>query len=240
MSNDLVPNVYNAVIDEVCERAAPQFAEMGVGQNILAELRQTWKRKMASMRVADFDYKEEPLDEGLDDYDRAYGADYAYSAHALAASNGYAQPPQGQYVIPQTDGACDESSAPADLNRTAIDALIKKKWMERGSLFDESAASSSHELSTPKGKTIRVAQVDGVDDDDDEDDEDDNEEGIGSDLDDDDSDDENADISNIILCQYEKVNRVKNKWKCTLKDGIITVNGKDYVFNKRSSTLDDV
>ncbi|PCD46092.1 hypothetical protein AU210_001505 [Fusarium oxysporum f. sp. radicis-cucumerinum] len=26
--------------------------------------------------------------------------------------------------------------------------------------------------------------------------------------------------------------RVKNKWKCTLKDGVLTVNGKEYVFHK--------
>ena len=26
--------------------------------------------------------------------------------------------------------------------------------------------------------------------------------------------------------------RVKNKWKCILKDGMIHVNGKDYLFSK--------
>ena len=26
--------------------------------------------------------------------------------------------------------------------------------------------------------------------------------------------------------------RVKNKWKVTLKDGLVSVNGKDYLFNK--------
>jgi len=31
---------------------------------------------------------------------------------------------------------------------------------------------------------------------------------------------------------YDKVQRVKNKWKCTLKDGVLLVNGKEYVFHK--------
>jgi hypothetical protein len=35
-------------------------------------------------------------------------------------------------------------------------------------------------------------------------------------------------IINIAL----KVARVKTKWKCTLKDGMIHINGKDYLFAK--------
>lgn len=55
---------------------------------------------------------------------------------------------------------------------------------------------------------------------------------INSDLDDDDSEDENVETDHLILCQYEKVSRIKNKWKCALRDGVINVNGKDYLFNK--------
>ena len=29
-----------------------------------------------------------------------------------------------------------------------------------------------------------------------------------------------------------QVGRVKNKWKCILKDGMIHINGKDYLFAK--------
>ncbi|KAH0186348.1 hypothetical protein KCU86_g12070, partial [Aureobasidium melanogenum] len=35
-----------------------------------------------------------------------------------------------------------------------------------------------------------------------------------------------------VLCTYDKVQRVKNKWKCTLKDGIMSANGKEYLFHK--------
>ncbi|TEB38514.1 transcription factor IIA, alpha/beta subunit [Coprinellus micaceus] len=63
-------------------------------------------------------------------------------------------------------------------------------------------------------------------------------EAINSDLDDSDSDnEEEADEggvgeSDIVFCTYDKVARVKNKWKCVLKDGMIHVNGKDYLFAK--------
>lgn len=63
-------------------------------------------------------------------------------------------------------------------------------------------------------------------------------EAINSDLDDSDTENEDDDEegpagdSDIVFCTYDKVARVKNKWKCTLKDGMIHVNGKDYLFAK--------
>ncbi|XP_067844550.1 stonin-1-like [Heptranchias perlo] len=40
------------------------------------------------------------------------------------------------------------------------------------------------------------------------------------------------DTENVIVCQYDKIHRSKNKWKFYLKDGIMTFNGRDYVFSK--------
>ena len=37
---------------------------------------------------------------------------------------------------------------------------------------------------------------------------------------------------NVVVCQYDKITRTKNKWKFNLKDGIMNLNGKDYVFQK--------
>lgn len=54
---------------------------------------------------------------------------------------------------------------------------------------------------------------------------------IGSDLDD--SDDDDGDGSeDMILCLYDKVQRVKNKWKCVLRDGVASIGGRDYLFSK--------
>lgn len=69
-------------------------------------------------------------------------------------------------------------------------------------------------------------------------DDDEDDEAINSDLDDSDSDNETEDITgagadtDIVFCTYDKVARVKNKWKCILKDGMIHINGKDYLFAK--------
>merc|ERR1712168_1041616 len=79
------------------------------------------------------------------------------------------------------------------------------------------------------------------DDDDDDDDTDpdgeDEDEGaeeepLGSD---DDISDEDAselyETDNVVVCQYNKISRTRNKWKFNLKDGIMSLNGKDYVFS---------
>ncbi|CAH1402635.1 unnamed protein product [Nezara viridula] len=37
---------------------------------------------------------------------------------------------------------------------------------------------------------------------------------------------------NVVVCQYDKITRTRNKWKFYLKDGIMNLGGKDYVFQK--------
>merc|ERR1712200_270038 len=99
--------------------------------------------------------------------------------------------------------------------------------------------------------TGHIIQVDGAEDSSDEDDEDNDddddddidpdgededegaeEEPLGSD---DDISDEDAselyETDNVVVCQYNKISRTRNKWKFNLKDGIMSLNGKDYVFS---------
>lgn len=111
---------------------------------------------------------------------------------------------------------------------------VKQKAVtaEVGSSYFASVAASQL-AAAPK-----VARYDGIDNEsDDEMIKDDpglldDEDAINSDLDDpDDNVVEEADEENqrgqIMLCTYDKVQRVKNKWKCTLKDGVLTTGGKE-------------
>ena len=89
---------------------------------------------------------------------------------------------------------------------------------------------------------LELAQTDGPNDSDDDDDDDDgrsgikdedlDEDAINSDLDDPDDNavdetGEEGKEGEVMLCTYDKVARVKNKWKCTLKDGVLTTGGKE-------------
>ncbi|KAF1375853.1 hypothetical protein PFLUV_G00224510 [Perca fluviatilis] len=40
------------------------------------------------------------------------------------------------------------------------------------------------------------------------------------------------DTDNVIVCQYDKIHRSKNRWKFHLKDGVMCYGGRDYVFSK--------
>lgn len=40
------------------------------------------------------------------------------------------------------------------------------------------------------------------------------------------------DTENVVVCQYDKIHRSKNKWKFHLKDGVMNLNGRDYIFSK--------
>lgn len=64
---------------------------------------------------------------------------------------------------------------------------------------------------------------------------------LGSDLDDEDDlndevDDEN--ISDLILCQYEKISRVRTRWRGVLRAGIIHVRGADFAFSRATTDFD--
>ncbi|KAI7690005.1 Transcription initiation factor IIA subunit 1 [Sarcoptes scabiei] len=117
------------------------------------------------------------------------------------------------------------------------------------------------QTSQPNGPVSRVAQLDGhhdsndSSDEEDEDDEfNDNDDDI-EDNDDEINDEENEtgveeeplnsedDVSdedpvelfetdNVVVCQYDKITRSRNKWKFHFKDGIMNLQGKDYVFSR--------
>nr|XP_018898526.1 PREDICTED: transcription initiation factor IIA subunit 1 isoform X1 [Bemisia tabaci] len=40
------------------------------------------------------------------------------------------------------------------------------------------------------------------------------------------------DTDNVVVCQYDKISRSRNKWKFQFKDGIMNLSGKDYVFQR--------
>jgi hypothetical protein len=64
-----------------------------------------------------------------------------------------------------------------------------------------------------------------------------NDDTIGSDLDDSEDDenmaseDEDDDIP-LMLCSYDKVHRTKNKWRANLSNGVVCINGREWVFEK--------
>lgn len=114
---------------------------------------------------------------------------------------------------------------PLDQHRSAgPSALDVMTTATRDLDVDEDSSVGPSNVKMPRG------QFDGPGGDDEK--EEDDEDAINSDLDDPDdlvAEDHDAEDSmgQVMLCTYDKVQRVKNKWKCTLKDGILTTGGKE-------------
>ena len=145
----------------------------------------------------------------------------------------------------QTDGAGDWDAAVAqrrsvsDESAKAADGTLRQRVeqmaveMEGGGLMlpaSEKKARATAQSRVPQRKAATgVAQYDGADDDIKNDPD---EDAINSDLDDPDDDvlgetEDDPSTGELMLCTYDKVQRVKNKWKCTLKDGVLTTGGKE-------------
>ncbi|KAL2820724.1 transcription factor IIA, alpha/beta subunit [Aspergillus granulosus] len=169
---------------------------------------------------------------------------------------GYNPVPHPSIGNSQTDGPADDAlscwKAEVARRREAAerqngegDRLLRDRLRERmlqyegGGLMvpldEREAQPKTRSIDTTDLSTVPQAQYDGPGGDDTK--EEDDEDAINSDLDDpddlvaEDHDAEDA-VGQVMLCTYDKVQRVKNKWKCTLKDGILTTGGKEYVFHK--------
>ncbi|KAF9177627.1 Cyclin-dependent kinase 3, partial [Haplosporangium sp. Z 767] len=139
--------------------------------------------------------------------------------------------------IPQADGASDTAVELEMMNTAELDSYVEQKFREAQEMQKQTGQAPGEVTFTLtlSDRAARKAKRDGLEGftlgqvDGEEDEEDDT--GLGSDLDDSDGDmDEESD--NIVLCQYDKVSRTKSKWKCVLKDGVMLINGKDYLFHK--------
>lgn len=93
------------------------------------------------------------------------------------------------------------------------------------------ASNDTTTIKNNEGDNKKIPQVDGPVDSQQENNASNDE--LGSDLDDDrDEEAELNELEDFILCTYEKVTRTKNKWRGILKNGIVHIRGKDYVFNR--------
>jgi transcription initiation factor TFIIA large subunit len=124
-------------------------------------------------------------------------------------------------VIPQRDGVQDDYN-----DQIFFPGVPTEDYNTPGESVEYRAPTPA--AATPKPRN------DAGDDDEpplNEDDDDDDE------LDDLEQGDDEPNTQHLVLAQFDKVTRTKNRWKCTLKDGIMHLNGRDVLFNKVGSTI---
>lgn len=233
------------IIAGVIEGVRQSFIDSGVDMEVLAKLEELWVSKLGSsngVAIADVIMPEA--------VSSRKGREKKYKKKATTAKVKTKTDIDGgsnlDELIIVNDSESDDSEKEMIVRGTSDQAPV--------------VASSVSKVKKKTHKKPKMIQVDGpadssdeedaVDDDDDgDDDDDDDDDDIDPDGDEDDegveeeplgseddiSDEDASDLfetDNVVVCQYDKITRARNKWKFHLKDGIMNLNGKDYVFQR--------
>lgn len=122
-----------------------------------------------------------------------------------------------------------------------VNSALQNQAMISNSLSIKKQLDGADDTSDEDGSDVSDDGLDAEEDDDLDKDEDEEIDGEGGaeeeplNSEDDVSDEDGAelfDTDNVVVCQYDKITRSRNKWKFYLKDGIMNIGGKDYVFQK--------
>ncbi|CAD6891213.1 unnamed protein product [Tilletia controversa] len=213
MSNKAVSGVYRNIIDNVIASVRQDFEDMGIEKEVLEELQRSWEAKVIASQVAHFE-----------------------GAPALP-------PPttirKGTKQEPNDDGLSGSSKNGSKSNKAArtdltVDVSTSRSHSAEpngnGTGGPSSSQASLADGSDADGGKAGQKRKRALDT-----------EEIGSDLDDTDEEDEEAEgdmNEDMVLCLYEKVTRVRNKWKCVLRDGVASIEGRDYLFSRCAGDFD--
>lgn len=209
-----INELYNSIVDDVLENVKESFLDEGYDEQILKSLRDSWLSKIRDAQ--------QPRTQQL----RTQNQNQNQNQHQQPTSQApQAPPPTSQpasvivsnnnnnnninnsdnnhsKTIPQLDGSSDTSDS-SDDDDILDDDDDDDDDMENSD--EERESESTHDDEDPLNS--------------------------GDDVSNDESS-EMFETDNVVVCQYDKITRNRNKWKFHLKDGIMNVNGKDYVFQK--------
>jgi len=220
------------IISDVILGVRQSFVDSGVDMEVLEKLQQLWMSKLEaspSQGLSVADVRIHPVPGGS----RKKGSGPSKAFRAEKKKEVKVEPTEPEELIVISDDS--ESPISDDDKEASSVSKVKSKTKKYSILQVDGPADSSDEEDGVEDDD------DGDDDDDDDDDDNDpdgdeedegvEEEPLGSE---DDISDEDAsdlfDTENVVVCQYDKITRARNKWKFHLKDGIMNLNGKDYVF----------
>jgi len=141
-------------------------------------------------------------------------------------------PVKSEPALQQLDGATDSSSASSSKKKKhhrVLAQLDGAAGLSDSSEDDDDVEDDDDDDDPLRRMVDRIGGDGGINDDEDQAMEEDPL-NSGDDQSDDEDIDTLFDADNVVVCQFEKVHRARSKWKFTLKDGIMHLQGKDYAF----------
>jgi len=289
-THNVVPKVYNEVIDEVISNVNEIFADEGVDENVLTDLKALWKKKLKETKALENPPEETKKPMHIYTYTGSgNGSQQARqyrpvqgqpsriisqvqnvggSRHIIQPGTRIVSSGGGQRIIQggQQVRYVSQANRPGQQIRTSVPSgtrVIQVRPQGGGGMNRNITRvipqNGQHTTIVQRGPPTVIRKIpklpnqtdgglDGLDEDDSEMSDDSEseldseteepagdgepEEPLGPDDDIDDSDGEIFETDNVVVCQFDKIQRVRNKWRFSLKDGIMNLNGKDYVFQK--------
>lgn len=255
MNQDQVRETYLRVINATIESVREEFTERAVGDNVIESLdllKQRWEARLTQTH----DFTEDPEIVDKPSVSAARGGKKAASkpskkkgtANSNATRNDTSagpktspiNPPSSRNGIAVADLTNDVDEAvsqplppvprlpiPKEEPDTEVEVVqVKMNKVEPVEVED----SKAEQPPTKRARTETPDDDDGVID------------NVAEDLDSSDDsdvagDESDEEVENLVLAQHEKVKK-GNKWKIILKDGIISIRGREYLFNKATCDLD--
>ncbi|KAG8629804.1 hypothetical protein KVT40_001423 [Elsinoe batatas] len=198
------------------------------------QLQQQYQQQMKQQQAAQQPRIKAETDGAADDFQANKRARLAYAQNDGAGDG-----------MEEWKAMLNSARSVSEDDRARNDAMMREHIAEIARELENGLMQPMSQQGRRSKKSSRVAksqhastipQLDGELSDDDKNKDEDDENAINSDLDDSGEEANNADEDDddidSMLCTYDKVQRVKNKWKCTLKDGVLSANGKEYLFHK--------
>lgn len=252
MSNYEAGKLYEAVIEEVITDSRQDFEDSGIDESTLQELKRLWCEKLSQTGVCSFAWDDED-NEMNHHIQQSMIPNSNVKPELLHIGSGLELPNIANYPTSASIHGTDLGSTDGTGYSMGIELpSIKQEYSEESGLIipkinqSDGLIEFTVQCDTDKATKMmqayksrkRVMQADGatLDGDDDDDifnDSDDINSDLDDDLDSEKSDEEDAEQEGqIMLCLYDKVQRVKNKWKCNLKEGVANIDGRDYIFQR--------
>jgi len=217
--------VYKQVIEDVMKNVRQEFFGEDLPETVLAEFQKVWEAKLAQ---SDTDSQTSWMES---EFPTHLSGLFVEGTRQVLQQ----QPSLGTTTYSSSYGQPTPFLPPQDWSLPPVVPVVSNPaW--------HAASRVTGPLRCRPAQQSKIPQNDGVDEEEDDDKrseikkEKDGDEDLGSDLDDEEG--EEPQTENIILCQFEKVTRIKNKRKCNLKAGVMHLNGRDYLFNRANGEFE--
>jgi len=215
-----IQKFHDEVIDDVIANLPGSFSAAGYGDsNLIEQLKELWRGKLQASA---------PQQQSMPQHAPMHGVPNASISqqqyYGGQASQNYLQ----GHNLPAPLSGAPVSYMPPPVQQTQSTPAAYMQQM--GSHLGQSGIPQQQQYqqaAVGQKRPRAPGQVDGADDDDDCE--------LNSD---DDEEDDEPQTANLVLCQFEKVTRAKQRWKITLSEGIARLNESDTVFQKSSGELD--